>query len=119
MRQMVFAMLVAAIAVAGCATKEEQALGNVFSGANVGGPAVYQGDIKKKYRILKELRQRRKQICGAMYYDIISGSGWMKAEGKVAGADAVINYQWTVVEPLSLLSCGVVEASGTAVKFEN
>lgn len=117
MRRIAACLGLAAIIAGGCATKEEQALGDVFSGASLGGLAVYNGDIKRKYTVIKEMRQQRRQICGAMYYDNTSGSGWMKAEGKSVGADAVIKYNWRVVEPMSLFSCGVVEATGTAVKF--
>ncbi len=108
-----------ALAVSACATDEEKSIGSALSGSSFGMPAVYEGDIKKKYSVLKQIRVRRKQICGPMYYDAFSGMGWMKAAGKEVGADAVINFgSQQIHAEYPLLSCGEFEAWGTAVKFE-
>lgn len=101
------------VSLGGCATKEQEALGNVIRGGDV---PVYQGDIKRNYNVIQSVSEKRQQICGPMYYDDTAGAAWMAGAGKTLGADAIINYR-SERTAMSLFSCGTFAAFGTAVKF--
>ena len=105
--------------LAGCATKEQAAIGNIVNAGGInGGTPVYLGDITKKYRVIKKLHIKRDQIPGANYYDHFSGHAWLSTAGTEIGADAVIHAQTNRVQTNRwFFDLGIFEAKGTAVKF--
>lgn len=112
------AALCVALAVAGCATKEQSALGQVaHSGGMFNGAPVYEGDISRKYRVLKEIHIRKPQIPGPNYYDHLSGYGWLSAAGRDLGADAVIKARTARIPGETIFNPGHFEAHGVTVKF--
>lgn len=110
----------AAIFLAGCASPQEKALGQVARAGNASGPTVYVGNINRKYRVIGKVSEKRRQIAGPNYYDSFSGTAWVAAKAKDLGADAVINYgNRRIAGKIFLLDPGHFEAWGTAVKFVN
>lgn len=96
------------------------------------GVPVYDGDINRRYRVIKEVRHKAVQRGGPLYYDSHAGAAWMSGLGKKAGADAVVNFGsriipsvcWTILsnctaEERAKRAPQYFEAWGTAVKFVN
>ena len=115
-------IIVAALLVASCATKEQLAIGNVVHAGGLGnkGTPVYRGDISRQYTVIKPVYEKRRQIAGPNYYDHISGAAWMSHAGSQVGADAVIKYESNRIPgEIPLFDPGWFEAKGVAVKFKN
>lgn len=87
-------------------------------GWTIGGVPVYYGKIKRKYKVIRKISERRVQIAGPRYYDNFSGAAWMAIAGKKIGADAVIHYDSRRIAPKNIfLDTGYFEAWGTAIKY--
>jgi len=113
-------MVIIAGLLAGCATAKEKAAGNVARSGTGGAPTVYYGDINRKYRVIKRVREKRPQIPGPNYYDQISGAAWVARLGAEVGADAVIKFGTKRIPgKVFLLDPGEYEAWGIAVKYVN
>ena len=115
-------IIVTALLVSSCATKEQLAIGNVVHAGGLGnkGTPVYIGDISRRYTVIKPVYEKRRQIAGPNYYDHISGAAWTSHAGSQVGADAVINFESNRIPgEIPLFDPGWFEAKGVAVKFRN
>ncbi len=87
-------------------------------GMTISGVPVYYGKIKRKYKVIGKIIEKRRQISGPMYYDNFSGAAWMAHRGSAKGADAIIEYGSRRIPGKSFFfDPGYFEAWGTAVKY--
>jgi hypothetical protein len=117
--QFIIPLLCALLLLSACATNQQSARGDlILGGGSNGGTPVYRGDIKRSYRVIKQLCHTERQLGGAIYYTDFSGAAWLSGMGKQIGADAIINYQSRRIPgAVPLLDAGWFSTSGTAVEF--
>ena len=117
------------VALAGCGTPQQRAIGDVVHGGGIlgNGVPVYKGDISRKYRVLRKISRSELQIGGPYYHDFSTAAAWMAALGHDVGADAVIDFGYRDIPVkcasrlltvcLDVREPAWFEAWGTAVVF--
>lgn len=112
------ALLSLSILLAACAHPKDD-IGTRIDLFGWSNPPVYQGDINRKYRVLKKIHVRLVQIVGPNYHDHLNTMGRITRPAKKLGADAVIRYDSKRIPGKHIFDPGFFEVWGTAVKFVN
>ncbi len=115
--------LCAIVLLAGCtATAHADQIGREVGFSLFSSIKIYQGDIRKKYRVIKKVSFRTKQRAGAAYFDDNTVAAALRRQAQELGADAVIKFQSYYNQgekQFGFLTgeLGYVGGSGIAVKF--
>jgi uncharacterized protein YbjQ (UPF0145 family) len=115
------AVLALVFGTVACAHADD--IGKDVGSSLFGGIKVYEGNITKKYKVIRKVEFQIKQRGGAAYFDDNTVIANLRNQAKELGADAVIHFKSYFNRGSSSLGfltgdLGYVGGSGIAVKFK-